>query len=269
MARTVWENKHALPYAWRILSQGVCDGCALGVAGFHDWTIDGVHLCTTRLNLLKLNTMRPMDIDRLADVESPPHALRRGAPGARPSPLSHAPTTRRAAASRASPGRPHSALVADRIRTARAQARGRRRRSTRLLPDRAGHHQRGLLRGPEGGPVPGHQQRRQRGAHLPCAVHQRTQGRHRRGRDHRLLHRCHRVGPHRALRCRCRQRPAGVHEVPVHGSKAGRPHRGREPHARTRSRAVLGALKPGECPVRDADGDRLLRRSTPVATSRS
>ena len=26
--------------------------------GFHDWTIDGVHLCTTRLNLLRLNTMR-------------------------------------------------------------------------------------------------------------------------------------------------------------------------------------------------------------------
>ena len=68
MARTVWENRHALPYAWRILSQGVCDGCALGVAGFHDWTIDGVHLCTTRLNLLKLNTMRPMDVGRLADV---------------------------------------------------------------------------------------------------------------------------------------------------------------------------------------------------------
>ncbi len=68
MARTVWENKHALPYAWRILSQGVCDGCALGVAGFHDWTIQGIHLCTTRLNLLKLNTMRPMDIGRLVDV---------------------------------------------------------------------------------------------------------------------------------------------------------------------------------------------------------
>ena len=41
------------PYAWRILRKGVCDGCALGVAGFHDWTIDGVHLCTTRLNLLQ------------------------------------------------------------------------------------------------------------------------------------------------------------------------------------------------------------------------
>ena len=23
-----------------ILAQGVCDGCALGVAGFHDWTLD-------------------------------------------------------------------------------------------------------------------------------------------------------------------------------------------------------------------------------------
>ncbi len=70
MARTVWENRHAPRYAWRILSQGVCDGCALGVAGFHDWTIDGVHLCTTRLNLLKLNTMRALDPARLAEVEA-------------------------------------------------------------------------------------------------------------------------------------------------------------------------------------------------------
>jgi molybdopterin-dependent oxidoreductase alpha subunit len=70
MARTVWDNRHAPRYAWRILSQGVCDGCALGVAGFHDWTIDGVHLCTTRLNLLKLNTMRALDPARLADVDA-------------------------------------------------------------------------------------------------------------------------------------------------------------------------------------------------------
>ena len=49
MARTVWDNRHDLPYAWRILSRGVCDGCALGVAGFRDWTIEGIHLCTTRL----------------------------------------------------------------------------------------------------------------------------------------------------------------------------------------------------------------------------
>ncbi len=68
MVKTVWENRKQLPYAWRILTQGVCDGCALGVAGLHDWTLDGVHLCTTRLNLLKLNTMGPLDDAVLADV---------------------------------------------------------------------------------------------------------------------------------------------------------------------------------------------------------
>ena len=66
---TVWENRRNLPYAWRILRKGVCDGCALGVAGFHDWTISGVHLCTTRLSLLKVNTMGALDVDVLADVE--------------------------------------------------------------------------------------------------------------------------------------------------------------------------------------------------------
>src|SRR6186713_2600512 len=70
IVNTVWDNRHNLPFAWRILSQGVCDGCALGVAGFHDWTIDGIHLCTTRLNLLRLNTMRALDPARLADVEA-------------------------------------------------------------------------------------------------------------------------------------------------------------------------------------------------------
>lgn len=69
IVKTVWENRRNLRYAWRILRRGVCDGCALGVAGFHDWTISGVHLCTTRLNLLKVNTMRALDSSVLADVE--------------------------------------------------------------------------------------------------------------------------------------------------------------------------------------------------------
>jgi molybdopterin-dependent oxidoreductase alpha subunit len=73
MARTVWENRRHLRYAWRILRKGVCDGCALGVAGFHDWTLSGVHLCTTRLHLLKFNTMDAFDPAVLADVA----ALRR------------------------------------------------------------------------------------------------------------------------------------------------------------------------------------------------
>jgi molybdopterin-dependent oxidoreductase alpha subunit len=52
-----------------ILRKGVCDGCALGVAGFHDWTIDGVHLCTTRLRLLEVNTADPLDPVVLADAD--------------------------------------------------------------------------------------------------------------------------------------------------------------------------------------------------------
>ena len=67
MLKIAWENKDNLSYAWKILSRGVCDGYALGVAGLHDWTIQGVHLCMTRLNLLRL-TMPAMPADVLEDV---------------------------------------------------------------------------------------------------------------------------------------------------------------------------------------------------------
>jgi molybdopterin-dependent oxidoreductase alpha subunit len=70
MVKTLWENRDELGYAWRILSQGVCDGCALGVAGFQDWTIKGPHLCAVRLNLLRLNTMPAMDHRLLSDVRA-------------------------------------------------------------------------------------------------------------------------------------------------------------------------------------------------------
>jgi molybdopterin-dependent oxidoreductase alpha subunit len=73
MLSTIWDNRRELPYALRILRKGVCDGCALGVAGWHDWTISGVHLCTTRLDLLKVNTAPAIDERHLADVD----ALRR------------------------------------------------------------------------------------------------------------------------------------------------------------------------------------------------
>lgn len=66
--RAIAENRDELPYAWRILSQGVCDGCALGTTGLHDWTLDGVHLCNIRLRLLRLNTMGPLDMTLLADA---------------------------------------------------------------------------------------------------------------------------------------------------------------------------------------------------------
>src|SRR5215467_11323649 len=68
MLRAAWDNRDNLPYAWKVLSQGVCDGCALGVAGFHDWTIPGIHLCMTRLNLLRLNTIPELAPRLLEDV---------------------------------------------------------------------------------------------------------------------------------------------------------------------------------------------------------
>ncbi len=68
--RAVGENRDELLYAWRILNQGVCDGCALGTAGINDWTLNGVHLCNIRLRLLRLNTMPALNTDRLANADS-------------------------------------------------------------------------------------------------------------------------------------------------------------------------------------------------------
>ncbi|MEQ4715282.1 FdhF/YdeP family oxidoreductase [Nonomuraea sp. B19D2] len=55
-------------YAWRILNQGTCDGCALGTQGMRDWTMDEIHLCNIRLRLLPLNTMSALDMSLLSDV---------------------------------------------------------------------------------------------------------------------------------------------------------------------------------------------------------
>jgi len=70
MARVAWRNRDQLPYAWRVLSEGVCDGCALGTTGLRDWTMDGIHLCMVRLELLRLNTAPALDPERLRDVSS-------------------------------------------------------------------------------------------------------------------------------------------------------------------------------------------------------
>ena len=68
MARVAWENRHELPFAWRILRDGVCDGCALGTSGLSDWTIEGTHLCMVRLELMRLNTAPALDTRVLSDV---------------------------------------------------------------------------------------------------------------------------------------------------------------------------------------------------------
>jgi molybdopterin-dependent oxidoreductase alpha subunit len=68
--KAVEENRDELAFAWRILNEGVCDGCALGTTGMKDWTLDGPHLCNVRLRLLRLNTMPALDPSLLADAAS-------------------------------------------------------------------------------------------------------------------------------------------------------------------------------------------------------
>ena len=66
--RAIWANRDRPGYAWNILNNGVCDGCALGTTGMRDWTMSGIHLCWIRLNLLRLNTMPALDPSVLKDV---------------------------------------------------------------------------------------------------------------------------------------------------------------------------------------------------------
>jgi molybdopterin-dependent oxidoreductase alpha subunit len=71
MLEVLWENRDSLPYAWSILNKGVCDGCSLGPRGLQDDVIAGTHLCTTRLKLLRLNTMpalAPVDVADIAHL---------------------------------------------------------------------------------------------------------------------------------------------------------------------------------------------------------
>ncbi|WP_332634175.1 FdhF/YdeP family oxidoreductase [Halalkalibacter flavus] len=75
--KIAWDNKDNIGYATRILTKGVCDGCALGVSGMFDQTLKGPHMCTTRLNVLRLNTAPAIkeeilhaDIDELRKYDS-------------------------------------------------------------------------------------------------------------------------------------------------------------------------------------------------------
>jgi molybdopterin-dependent oxidoreductase alpha subunit len=68
MGKVAWANRAHPKYALDVLTKGLCDGCALGVAGLHDWTIEGVHLCTTRLRLLEVNTADAFDPIVLSEV---------------------------------------------------------------------------------------------------------------------------------------------------------------------------------------------------------
>ncbi len=97
LIRALLENRDRIPFAWRILTKGVCDGCALGTTGMSDWTLPGTHLCNVRLRLLRLNTAPAFNPRLLRDLKGlagkrsaelrdlgrlpAPMRRRRGAPG--------------------------------------------------------------------------------------------------------------------------------------------------------------------------------------------
>lgn len=69
MLGVLWDNRGRWRYSLRILRHGVCDGCSLGPRGLADDVVPGVHLCLSRLKLLRLNTMGPIEASWLEDVE--------------------------------------------------------------------------------------------------------------------------------------------------------------------------------------------------------
>ena len=77
--RAMRENRDEAGYAWRILNEGVCDGCALGTSGLKDWTIHGTHLCNIRLRLLRVNTMPAFDPEAVGVGDAAALAERSGA----------------------------------------------------------------------------------------------------------------------------------------------------------------------------------------------
>ena len=68
--RAIWENRDQLPYAYRILNDGVCDGSSLGTSGMTDWTMNSIHLCNIRLRLRSPLAKIPAYKEFWASVES-------------------------------------------------------------------------------------------------------------------------------------------------------------------------------------------------------
>src|SRR5262249_47447115 len=64
------KTRDQLGYAGGTLNPGVGDGCSLAPRGLRDDAISGVHLCMTRLKLLRLNTMGPIPDASLESVSA-------------------------------------------------------------------------------------------------------------------------------------------------------------------------------------------------------
>ena len=262
MAKVAWDNRAHPKYALDVLPKGVCDGCALGVAGLHDWTIDGVHLCTTRLELLELNT---------ADaVRSGAARRRRRCSRGRP-----------AASCGGSAGSPTPCAAAGvtrgftRIDWDEALGGGGRCASPRPTPDRVALYltAAGSPTRPTTSPArrrgPWASRRSTRPRVLPRTLDARAQAVDRRGRHHLLAAGRDRERPDRAVGREPGQQPAGVHEVPLPGQAARGEGRGRQPVPRAGTRALLGAVATWSRRCSAPRSATCTCRCDPAATSRS
>ena len=169
MLRVLWENRGRCATPGASCAHGVCDGCSLGPRGLRDDVIPGVHLCLTRLKLLRLNTMgADPGRARWSRHRRAARADQRGAapPGARPLPA--------ASAAPASAG--FSRIVVGRgDRADRRRACARRRPGPHgLLRHQPRPHQRDLLHVPEAGAHRRHAARRL--AARACATPPRPSG---------------------------------------------------------------------------------------------
>jgi molybdopterin-dependent oxidoreductase alpha subunit len=68
LLKVLWQNRREIPLAWKILTQGICDGCSVGAYGLRDDVLRGFHVCMTRLERLRFHTMGALGVSRLTDV---------------------------------------------------------------------------------------------------------------------------------------------------------------------------------------------------------
>ena len=191
---------------------------------------------------------RPPGRGRATRVAELTRAARTGAPAA-----PAAAASRRAGVCGHPVGRRHC--------TYRRRASRDRSRADGLLPDVARDHQRGVLRGSEGGAFPRHEPRRQLRAALSCRLDRRDAGDARTRGLHLQLRGLARRRPDRALRVERPEQPAGHDQVSASRQAERRADCGGQPLSRAGTAAVLDSVNRAQRVVGHRAGRPLVRRA--------
>ena len=265
MVRVAWENRDQLPFAWRILRDGVCDGCALGTTGLRDWTLrrhpplhGAARAAAPEHGAGARSGARSPTSQRCAT------SVLGGAARARPPAGADAAPARRAAASASSLGR------GARRGRAPTHPRDRSRAASRSTSPRAASPNEVYYAAQKAARCLGtnHVDNSARLCHAASTVAMKATLGH--GASTCCYTRLARRRPHRLLRLEHRQQPAGHDEVPAtRRSRSGAAGRGRQPVPRARAGALLGARR---CPRARSSARRSPTTGstcTRAATSRS